>query len=163
MAIINCRATENFIDQGFTEQQGLPLTKTLVPRRALTVDTWELEGGPVTYDAMVTMVINNHREEIRLYYITIGNSPIIIGLPWLWKHNPNIDWKEGKITFNLEKCGKNCLPTLPHAITIPKWGAEEEYDWQVDRNSENAYRIISEGQEETTQTNNNNEEGELWI
>jgi hypothetical protein len=33
----------------------------------------------------------------------------------------------------------------------------------VGRNSENAYGIMSEGQEETTQTNNNNEEGELRI
>jgi hypothetical protein len=33
----------------------------------------------------------------------------------------------------------------------------------VGRNSENAYGIVSEGQEETTQTNNNNEEGELRI
>jgi hypothetical protein len=33
----------------------------------------------------------------------------------------------------------------------------------VDRNSENAYGIVSEGQEGTTQTNNNNEEGELRI
>jgi hypothetical protein len=69
---------------------------------------------------MVTMVIKDHREDMRLHCITIGNSPIIIGLPWLWKHNPNIDWKEGKITFNLEKCRKNYLPTSPHTMTIPE-------------------------------------------
>jgi hypothetical protein len=33
----------------------------------------------------------------------------------------------------------------------------------VDRNAENAYGIVSEGQEGITQTNNNNEEGELRI
>jgi hypothetical protein len=69
---------------------------------------------------MVTMVINDYKEEIRLHCITIGNSPIIIGLLWLQKHNPNIDWKEGKITFDSEKCGKNYLPTSPHAMTVPK-------------------------------------------
>jgi hypothetical protein len=162
-AMIDCEATENFIDRRFAEQLGLPLTKKLVPRKVLTVDGRELEGGLVTHDAMVTMVINDHREEIRLHCITIGNSPIIIGLPWLRKHNPNIDWKEGKITFNSEKCGKNCLPTSPHATTVPERGAEEEYDREVDRNSENAYGIVSEGQEGTTQTNNNNEESELRI
>jgi hypothetical protein len=79
-----------------------------------------LEGGPVIYDTMVTMVINDHKEEIRLHCITIGNLLIIITLLWLQKHNPNIDWKEGKITFDSEKCGKNYPPTSPHAITIPK-------------------------------------------
>jgi hypothetical protein len=141
----------------------LPLTKTLVPWKVLAVDGWELEGGPVTHDAMVTMVINDYKEEIRLHCITIGNSPIIIGLPWLQKYNPNIDWKEGKITFDSAKCRNNCLPTSPHGMTVPKWGAEEEYNQQVGRNLENTYGIVSEGQEETTQTNNNNEEGKLQI
>jgi hypothetical protein len=76
---------------------------------------------------MVTIVINDHREDIRLHCITIRNLPIIIGLLWLWKHNPNIDWKEGKITLNSEKCRKNCLPILPHATTIPEQGVEEQY------------------------------------
>jgi hypothetical protein len=80
MAMIDCRATENFIDRRFAEQQGLALTKQLVPQKVLTVDGQELEGGPLTHDAIVTMVINNHKEEIRLHCITIGNSPIIIGL-----------------------------------------------------------------------------------
>jgi hypothetical protein len=61
-------------------------------------------GGPIIYKATVTLTINDHREEIKLY-ITIGNSPIIVGLPWLWKHNPNINWKEGRIIVNSEKCG----------------------------------------------------------
>jgi hypothetical protein len=33
----------------------------------------------------------------------------------------------------------------------------------VGRNSENDYGIVSKGQEETTQTNNNNKEGKLQI
>jgi hypothetical protein len=48
-------------------------------------------------------------------------------------------------------------------MTVPKQGVEEEYNQQVDRNSENAYGIMSEGQEETIQTKNNNEEGKLQI
>jgi hypothetical protein len=32
---------------------------------------------------VVTIVINDYREDIRLHCITIGNSPIIIRLPWL--------------------------------------------------------------------------------
>jgi hypothetical protein len=78
--------------------------------------------GPVTHEATVTLTINDHQEEIKLHCITIGNSPIIIGLPWLRKHNPNINWKEGRVTFDLEKCGKTCLATLPHATTKPKKG-----------------------------------------
>ena len=116
--MIDCGATENFIDRKYVRQQGLPCAKKLTPRKVLAVDGRELDGGPVTHDAMVTMVINDHREDIKLHCITIGNAPIILGLPWLRKHNPSIDWKEGRIVFNSEKCGKNCLPTSPYATTV---------------------------------------------
>jgi hypothetical protein len=131
-------------------------------------------GGPVTYEAMVTLTINDHREEIKLHCITIGNSPIIVGLPWLWKHNPNINWKEGRITFDLEKCGKTCLAALPHATTITEKRAEAEYERSAGRSWEKAYAIVSRPHKETkrknpepaqqTTTDNNNqkqdEEGE---
>jgi predicted aspartyl protease len=128
MAMIDCGATENFIDRQFAEQQQLPLTKKVVPRRVLTVDRRGLIGGPIMHDATVTLTINDHWEEIKLHCITIGNSPIIVGLPWLQKHNPNINWKEGRITFDLEKCGNTCLTTSPHATMITEKRAEAEYE-----------------------------------
>jgi predicted aspartyl protease len=146
MAMIDCGATENFIDRQFVEQQQLPLTKKAVPRRVLAVDGRELVGGPVTHEAMVTLTINNHREEIRLHCITIGNSPIIVGLPWLRKHNPDINWREGRITFDLEKCGKTYLAALPHATTITEKRAEAEYKWSGGRSWEKDYAIDEEGE-----------------
>jgi hypothetical protein len=49
-------------------------------------------------------------------------------LPWLWKHNPNINWKEGRIIFDLEKYRKTYLTTLPHATTITEKRVEAEYE-----------------------------------
>jgi hypothetical protein len=45
-AMIDCGATENFIDRQFAEQQQLPLMKKAVPRKVLAVDGWELMGDP---------------------------------------------------------------------------------------------------------------------
>jgi hypothetical protein len=89
--MIDCGAMENFIDRKFAEQQQLPLMKKMVPQRVLAVDRRELIGGPIIHEATVTLTINDHWEEIKLYCITIGNLPIIVGLLWLWKHNPNIN------------------------------------------------------------------------
>jgi hypothetical protein len=72
-------------------------------------------------------MINNHYETIKLHCITIGNSPIIVGLPWLRKHNPNIDWKEGHVTFDSARCAKECLVTSPHAIMVAEGKAIGEY------------------------------------
>jgi hypothetical protein len=76
---------------------------------------------------MVDLTINNHYEMIRLHCITIGNAPIIMGLPWLRKHNPNIDWREGWVMFNSAKCAKESWISSPYATTIPEEKAMGEY------------------------------------
>jgi hypothetical protein len=113
--MVDCRATENFIDKKYVEQMNIPLNKKKIPRRVLTMDGREIASGPVTHDATVELIINNHRETIKLHCITIGNCPIIVGLPWLKKHNPQINWKDGKVLFDSEKCAKECLEASPHA------------------------------------------------
>jgi hypothetical protein len=82
------------------------------------VTGWEVEYGPVTHDALVDLMIDNHYKTNRLHCITISNVPIIVGLPWLKKHNPNIDWREGHITFNSARCAKEYLVTSPHTTTV---------------------------------------------
>jgi hypothetical protein len=82
------------------------------------MDRQEVASRLVTHDVIVELTINNHYEMIRLHYITIGNLPIIIGLPWLKRHNPNIDWREGWVIFNSMKCTREYLDTSLHAMTI---------------------------------------------
>jgi predicted aspartyl protease len=126
-AMVDCGATENFIDKKYAEQVGIPLDKKKIPRTVLAVDGREVASGPVTHDITVELAINNHRETIKLHCITIGNLPIIVGLPWLKKHNPKINWREGKVRFDSDKCAKECLDTSPHAKTIPQEKAIDRY------------------------------------
>jgi hypothetical protein len=106
---------------------GIPLDKKKIPRRVLAVDRREVASSPVTHDTTVELTTNNHRETIKLYCITISNSPIILGLPWLKKHNPKINGREGKLMFDSNKCAKECLDTSPHAKTIPEEKAINRY------------------------------------
>jgi hypothetical protein len=125
--MVDYGATENFIDKKYAEQVGIPLDKKKIPRRVLAVDGREVASGPVTHDTTVELTTNNHQETIKLHCITIGNSPIILGLPWLKKHNPKINWREGKVMFDSDKCAKECLDTSPHAKTIPEEKAIDRY------------------------------------
>jgi hypothetical protein len=54
-----------------------------------------------------------------------------MGLLWLRKHNPNIDWKEGHITFNSARCAKEYLVISPHAVTVTEEKAIGEYYWDT--------------------------------
>ena len=55
----------------------------------------------------------------------IGKVDIFLGHDWLKKHNPNIDWKEGKISFKRcpEKCNNKTKTT--EVIDIQKMDKEE--------------------------------------
>jgi len=92
-ALVDGRAFENFIDKAYAEASGILMQQKATPRRVLTVDGSEVTGGPVTHNAQVHLTINHHKEDIRLHCITIGNAPIILGLPWLKLHDPSIGWK----------------------------------------------------------------------
>jgi hypothetical protein len=91
------------------------------------VDGSEVGGGPVTHNAQVGMMINHHEEDIRLHCITIGNTPIILGPPWLKLHNPTIDWHPHRLSFHSDKYVERCLTALPQATAVAKEQATEQY------------------------------------
>ena len=109
------------------------------PRRVLTVNGSEVTSGPVTHDTQIHLTINHHEEDIQLHCITIGNAPIILGLPWLKLHDPSIGWKNHTIKFHSNHCAGNCLPSSPRANTITEEKATkqhyrktlEEENWEI--------------------------------
>jgi uncharacterized protein with gpF-like domain len=101
----------------------------------------------------VELTINNYHKTIRLYCITIGNLPIIIRLPWLKRQNPNIDWREGRVTFDSVRCTKEYLDTSPHATTVAEEQAIRKYyrDTVLDailKDMANGSSMIDKGEEE---------------
>lgn len=62
---------------------------------------------------MLTISSTNHRELLRLDAISSPLFPIILGLPWLQAHNPQIDWKSGSVKFQSAYCQRHCLETSP--------------------------------------------------
>ncbi|QSS48817.1 hypothetical protein I7I53_08944 [Histoplasma capsulatum var. duboisii H88] len=53
-------------------------------------------------DPMI-MKIGDHEETVQFDVTETGEYNIILGYPWLWRHNPEINWREG--TIRLTKCG----------------------------------------------------------
>ena len=106
-ALIDSGASENFIDKAYVEANGIPVKPKATPRRVLMVDGSEVTGGPVTHDAQIHLTINHHQEDIRLHCITIGNAPIILGMPWLRLQNPTIRWKTHTLKFHSDRLRGN--------------------------------------------------------
>ena len=52
----------------------------------------------------------------------LGHFKLILGFPWLARHNPHIDWQAGRLTFSSPFCVSTCLfppPPLPPPPTSP--------------------------------------------
>ena len=60
--------------------------------------------------------IQGHHELITLDVLGTAAHDIILGLPWLRKHNPSIDWAEGKLS--LECCGQGTPQPDPAQFTM---------------------------------------------
>jgi len=112
-ALVDRGASENFVDKAYTEASGIPMQQKATPRRVLTEDGSEVTGALVTHDAQVHLTINHHEQDIRLHCFTIGNAPIILGLPWLKLYDPVIGWKNHTVKFHSDHSAEKCLPSSP--------------------------------------------------
>jgi len=124
--MIDSGATEDFIDQQFCHKYQMWTTKAKNPREIYLADGEPSSMGPVTHIATVPMDIGAHREITTFHVAKLQNHEAILGMPWLKNHNPRIDWGQGKITFDSEKCTTMCLNESPTVYTIPEAEALEE-------------------------------------
>ena len=125
-ALVDCGASENYIDKAYAEANDIPTYQKTIARRVLTVDGSKVTGRLVTHDTQVDLMINHHEEDIRLHCITIGNAPIILGLPWLKLHDPTIGWKNHTLKFHSDRCAEKCLSTSPRATGVTEEKATEQ-------------------------------------
>jgi len=138
-------ASENFVDKAYAEASGIPIQQKVTSRRILTVDGSEVPSGPVTHDVQVHLIIIHHEEDIRLHCITIGNTSIILGLPWLKLHDPVIGGKNHTVKFHSDHCAEKCLPSSPRANTVPEEKATEKYyrktleNWEIGKRTHGKY------------------------
>jgi len=72
------------------------------------------------------MDIGAHREITTFQVAKLQNHEAILGMPWLKNHNTPIDWAQGKLTLDIEKCTTMCLNEWPTGYAIPEAEALEE-------------------------------------
>jgi hypothetical protein len=115
-----------FCDRAFVQQNGITTTPTPYIRTLLLADGKEAESKIDQY-FIAPIAIGNH-EELCLFFVTdlSPDTPIILGLPWLQRHNPAINWTDLSLSFTSLYCQHYCCPPWldPKAPSrpIPKLG-----------------------------------------
>jgi RNase H-like domain found in reverse transcriptase/Reverse transcriptase (RNA-dependent DNA polymerase) len=92
--LVDSGAGETFIDQNYAQKHGFNLTKLEYLITARNVDRTKNKQGTIQYYTDLDLQVNSKTNTERFLITGLENQKIILGLPWLWKHNPEINWKE---------------------------------------------------------------------
>ena len=89
------------------------LKKLERPMNVRNVDGLLNKEGPIEHMVEVNIYYQGHKERTEINVIGGQKWTVILGMPWLACHNPEINWKTGevKITRYPEECRKQWRPT----------------------------------------------------
>ena len=118
--MIDCGATGEFIDGDYAVELNLPTTRLERAIPVFNVDGTRNQLGSITEQCEVIMRYQDHYESIKLFITKLGKRKLIIGHPWLKKHNPEIDWRTGVI--KMTRCPDECARKYPEVEEENKSG-----------------------------------------
>ena len=92
----------------FAKKQGFKLKKLERSMNIRNMDGSLNKERPIEYMVEVNIYYQGHRERTEIDVIGEQKWIVILGMPWLAHHNPEIDWRIGevKMTRCPEECGK---------------------------------------------------------
>jgi len=124
-ALLDSEATGLVISEEFARRhrfKRMRLEKLVYVRN---VDGTLNYAGPIVNTVEVEIFFRRHKERTLIDMIGEQKWSVILGMPWLRRHNPEIDWKIGevKMTRYPDECGKKWRTERQ---TKPGWKKQEE-------------------------------------
>jgi len=131
-ALLDSGATGLVMSEEFTRKHKFRRTKLKRPVYVRNVDGTLNYAGLIVDTVEVEIFFKGHKERTLIDIIGGQRWSVILGMPWLRRHNPEIDWKTGevKMTRCLEECGKKWKTGRQ---TKPGWKKQEEREKKKER------------------------------
>ena len=119
-ALLDSSATGLVISEEFARRHKFKRTKLERPVYVRNVDSMLNYVGPIVDTVEVEIFFKEHKERTSIDVIGGQKWSVILGMPWLGRHNPEIDWKTGevKMTRCPDECGKKWKTERQ---TKPRW------------------------------------------
>ena len=99
-ALVDSGTDISCIDQHFVQKNNLPTMKLSIPIWARNANHSNNKSGDIRYTCDLFVNIQGLAQKVTLYVMTCGKENIILGLPWLKKANPTVDWTMQTLTFD---------------------------------------------------------------
>jgi len=105
-ALLDSGATGLFMDMTFTREKGFKMKRMKNPLLVKNVDRTVNVGGAITHQVEYNMFFKGHVERVRIDVCNLGKTEVILEMPWLVAHNPEIDWEKGEV--KMTRCPPIC-------------------------------------------------------
>jgi len=102
--LLNSGAMEMFIDRKTTAKYGFRLQRLERPVRVKNINGIYNSGEVIIHQIRVNVYYQSHIERMRMNVCNLGRTEVILGIPWLAAHNPEINWETGEVKMT------RCLP-----------------------------------------------------
>jgi len=105
-ALLDSRATGNFIDRDFVCTKGINTWSISRPIPVYNVDGSPNEAGQISKVVDIVLHYKTHSERMLLAVSSLGKQNMILGYTWLKDHNLEVNWQTGKVQMN--RCPSRC-------------------------------------------------------
>src|SRR5215471_2214135 len=109
-ALLDCGATGLFINEEYVEREGINTKRLSTPTPVYNVDGTPNKAGPITHVADLILRYKGHEERTTFAVTKTGTDNIILGIPWLKEHNPEVNWVMEEI--QMSRCPSRCRTCL---------------------------------------------------
>ena len=99
-AMIDSGAEGIFLNQKYVDVNQVSSSRLAREIPVVNIDGSKNSGGRITRCATMRMQVEDHSEILRFLITDLGKDDLILGLPWLRKHNPSVDWEQGEILLD---------------------------------------------------------------
>jgi len=96
-ALLDSGAMGLVISSEFTRKQGFKLKRLDRPMYVRNMDGSLNKEGPIEHTVEVNIYYQGHRERTEIDVIGGQKWMVILEIPWLAHHNPEIDWRIGEV------------------------------------------------------------------
>jgi len=105
-ALLDSGATGLFMDTTFAREKGFKMERMKYPLLVKNIDGTVNVGGAITHQVECNMFFKGHVKRVRMDVCNLGKTEVILGMPWLVAHNPEIDWEKGEV--KMTRCPPIC-------------------------------------------------------
>ena len=101
--MVDSGATGLFMNERFAKENGLVRRQLKKPLQVFNIDGTLNHSGSIREFAPMAITVDGHKHWVDFLITDLGKENLILGLPWLRRVNPEVDWAKGLLSIKMHQ------------------------------------------------------------